>query len=491
MRKRTPLFTGYEWDTELVDKLWDVIEQIGREELKLDYYEPQFEIITSDQMIDAYTSHGMPIYYNHWSFGKAFAKYKKQYEKGDMGLAYEMVINSDPCIAYLMEDNTATMTALVIAHASVGHSHFFKNNYLFKQHTQPGTLLNYLEYAKNYIKMCEDKYGTNRVTFILDTAHVLQEFSVNRYKKCDPDSKEKQDRRVEARIKNFDETYNEIWNTLPEKQNSYIELFKDTIIKWKEGDVSKIQLREENLLLVVENYSLVLKDWERGILRIVRNMAQYFYPQYHTKVMNEGFASFTHYHIMKSMYEKGHIDEGSYLEFLKNHVAVCNQPEHTQLNPYKLGFEIFMDIKRACISPDEEDYKWLPDVAGQSNWQEEIKRVVKYYKDESFILQYLSPKVIRRLGLFSYSNNPQDDYYEITGIQNDADILKIKKSLSKSYELDNYRPYFEVVEIDRIDNYMNIVYNVYNDRQIDDYDYMLLQDAMESLTGYRCEFTEE
>src|SRR5207248_4370749 len=118
---------------EVLVNIHDACEEIARSELGLEIYPNQIEVITAEQMLDAYSSAGMPLFYKHWSFGKHFAYHEAFYRKGIMGLAYEIVINSSPCISYLMEENTATMQALVIAHAAFGHNHFFKNNYLFKQ----------------------------------------------------------------------------------------------------------------------------------------------------------------------------------------------------------------------------------------------------------------------------------------------------------------------------------------------------------------------
>src|SRR3546814_5859781 len=89
------------------------------------------------------------------------------------GLAYELVINSDPCISYIMEENTAMMQTLVIAHAAFGHNHFFKNHYLFKQWTDADGILDYLEFAKSYIMNCEERYGQQQVEWLLDAAHAL------------------------------------------------------------------------------------------------------------------------------------------------------------------------------------------------------------------------------------------------------------------------------------------------------------------------------
>ena len=132
-------------------------------------------------MLDAYASIGMPLFYKHWSFGKHFARNEAIYRAGMQGLAYEIVINSNPCISYIMEENTATMQALVIAHAAFGHNHFFKNNYLFQQWTDADGILDYLDFAKGYIAQCEERYGEAQVERLLDAAHALMSHGVHRY----------------------------------------------------------------------------------------------------------------------------------------------------------------------------------------------------------------------------------------------------------------------------------------------------------------------
>ncbi len=159
-----------------------------RTEFGLDVYPNQIEIITAEQMLDAYSSVGMPLFYKHWSFGKQFAHHEARYRKGMRGLAYEIVINSNPCISYIMEENTATMQTLVIAHAAFGHNHFFKNNYLFKQWTDADGILQYLDFAKGFIADCEERYGQVAVERLLDAAHSLMSHGVHRYpRKRKPD----------------------------------------------------------------------------------------------------------------------------------------------------------------------------------------------------------------------------------------------------------------------------------------------------------------
>ncbi|HLU77534.1 MAG TPA: SpoVR family protein, partial [Burkholderiales bacterium] len=132
---KKPISTGCDWNFELLQEYDEAIADIAINEYKLDVFPNQIEVISSEQMLDAYASTGMPIGYHHWSFGKEYLRHEQAYRKGMRGLAYELVINSNPCIAYLMEDNTMTLQALVIAHACYGHNSFFKGNYLFRSWT--------------------------------------------------------------------------------------------------------------------------------------------------------------------------------------------------------------------------------------------------------------------------------------------------------------------------------------------------------------------
>src|SRR5215216_5881341 len=180
--KKKPLSIGSDWSFELIE-LYN--REIGRiaEDFGLQTYTNQIEIITAEQMMDAYASVGMPLGYHHWSFGKRFVGVEKCYQRGQMGLAYELVINSNPCISYLMEENTMAMQALVIAHACYGHNSFFKNNYLFRSWTDASSIIDYLIFARKYISECEERYGVDEVERLLDSCHALMNYGVDRYKR--------------------------------------------------------------------------------------------------------------------------------------------------------------------------------------------------------------------------------------------------------------------------------------------------------------------
>ncbi len=184
-KKRQPISTGSEWTFELLEQYDQEIASIA-EEFGLDTYPNQIEVISSEQMMDAYASVGMPISYNHWSYGKKFLNFEQSYKRGQMGLAYEIVINSSPCIAYLMEENTVAMQALVIAHACYGHNSFFKGNYLFRTWTDAESIIDYLVFAKNYIAECEERHGVSSVEAILDSCHAIMNNGVDRYKRPYP-----------------------------------------------------------------------------------------------------------------------------------------------------------------------------------------------------------------------------------------------------------------------------------------------------------------
>lgn len=437
-KQHKPLYTGSEWNMDLIEQLWLTIDKMARDQFGLDHYVPQIEIITAEQMLDCYSSVAMPIMYNHWSFGKTFLQNERSYSKGITGLAYEVVINTNPCIAYLMENNTATMQALVLAHASVGHSHFFKNNYLFKGWTDADSIIDYLKFARNFIRRCEEQYGAGRVETLLDCCHSLQAHGVDKYKKPTKLSAELKHQRKKEWEKYSETTFNDIYRTLPKKEENKIKPDTD--------------IHEENLLYFLEKHSPILEDWEREIVRIVRKIAQYFYPQRQTQLLNEGTACFVHHMLMTELHEQGYIDEGSYLEFLQSHTNVVAQRDWDNkyfhgINVYALGFAMLQDIKRACIAPDEEDYRWIPSVCN-TEWLTTIKDIVANYRDESFILQFLSPKVARHFKLFSFHIKERTPYLTVSATHDDESFLQIRKVLSEQYDLSRSVPQIEIVEVD-------------------------------------------
>ncbi len=443
-----------DWNFQDIENIYGEIERIGLDEMKLDIYPNQIEVISSEQMLDAYSSNGLPIMYNHWSFGKQFLKNRKMYERGRMGLAYEIVMNTSPCLEYIMEENSLLMQTLVIAHAGFGHNTFFKNNYMFKQWTDATNILDYMAFAKKFITKCEEKYGVANVEKILDAAHSLQNHSFFKFKRKEKLSiKEEMSRKIEKALES-ERSYNDLWRTLPSDER--VGEKKSSLKKKEENRKLKFSLPEENILYFIETYSPKLKDWEREIVRIVRNVSQYYYPNIHTKTANEGTATAVHYHILNRLYDKGILTDGAMLEFLRSHTSVIMQPPfhsayYSGINPYALGFAVFQDMKRICTEPTEEDKTWFPDVAGSGDFMPVWKNMIANYRDESFIRQFLSPKVIRDFKFFSLYTNEQSEYYEVKNIHNEGGYKHIRQDLANSYELTHMIPEIEVTDYDAYD----------------------------------------
>lgn len=459
----TLLYDTNDWTFERLRKAEDAISEIAFEELNLDIYPNQIEIIGSDQMLDAYSSNGLPLMYNHWSFGKHFLQQEHSYRKGYQGLAYEIVINSNPCISYLMEENSMTMQTLVIAHAAYGHNHFFKNNYLFRQWTDAEGIVDYLGFAKKYITICEEKFGTKAVEDTLDACHAIMDYGVDRYKRPSKLSKLKELEQQQAREEYVQQQANELWNTIP---------------KSKKKDAAKEEAKfptepQENIMYFIEKHSPILESWQREIIRIVRKISQYFYPQRQTKVMNEGWASFTHYFIMNRLWEKGLIDDGSYMEFIHSHSSVLTQLPYNHkyyngFNPYALGFDMFSDIRRICSNPTKEDEEFFPHLVG-TNWLNTCLDAVANYRDESFISQFLSPALIRKWHLFEITNNESDDFVTISNIQDSKGYNNIRQTFSSQYSTTSNQPDIQVVDANmKGSRELKLKYSAVNNKKLND-----------------------
>ncbi len=448
------LFSGSDWDFPLLSRAYDAIEAIAIEDLHLDVYPVQMEVISSEQMLDAYSSVGMPLMYRHWSFGKHFLYQQLLYRKGGRGLAYELVINSNPCIVYLMEENTMALQALVTAHAALGHNHFFKNNHLFRQWTDAGAILSYLDFAKRYIADCEERHGLAAVETILDAAHALMEQGVFRYRRPPKLSSEKQRESARERLEYEEQSYNDLWRTLPEPKDGRQDDGDEAGERAAERKES-LNLPEENLLYFLEKNSLILEPWQREILRIVRIVAQYFYPQRQTQVMNEGCATFVHYTLMNTLFDRGMISEGAMLEILKNHSNVIFQPgfddpRFSGINPYALGLDMMQDIQRIATRPTAEDRDWFPDIAGNGAWRETLLDAWANHRDESFIRQYLSPTLIRKWRFFVLADQAGDPHYEVASIHNERGYEAVRSALADSYDIGTRQPDIQVVDVDML-----------------------------------------
>ncbi|BDU74293.1 SpoVR family protein [Mesoterricola silvestris] len=432
---------GSEWTFESIAAYDDAIGRLARG-FGLETYPHQLEIISSHQMMDAYASAGMPVNYHHWSFGKHFLATENRYRRGQMGLAYEIVINSDPCIAYLMEENTLTMQALVIAHAAYGHNSFFKGNHLFRQWTSASTIIDYLVFARDYIARCEERHGQDTVERLLDACHALMNLGVDRYRRSPRLSLTKERVRQKEREAYLQAQVNELWRTLPPRP-----------AREKPEEEERFPREpEENLLYFIEKNAPLLEPWQREIVRIVRKVAQYFHPQRQTQLMNEGWATFWHFTLLNALYDEGSVGDGFMFEFLHSHTSVIHQPPYNSswysgVNPYALGFAMWRDLRRICEAPTPEDRRWFPDLAG-SPWRETLPFAMHNFKDESFIAQFLSPRLMREFRFFAVVDDDKAARLRIGPIHDDTGYEELRRSLADQYNLGSREPNIQVWSVD-------------------------------------------
>jgi len=333
-----------EWD----DKICELGKKKG-----LSWFPISYEVVDYYTMIGHMAYNGMPSSYGHWSYGKRFERTHQMYNLGMEGLPYEMIINSNPSIAYLMRENPLYMQILIMAHC-VGHSDFFKNNRMFAN-TRPESIIARMRNAKKRIQgYTEDpSIGIDLVEEVLDAA---QSISFQTYR------------------------YGQHRTTRKELIEKYTQLIKDD----EEGeyidfDITKKPLEPDYDLLgfIAENGNF--PEWKKDILEIVRDEAKYFIPQIQTKIMNEGWASMHHYDLCHEL----NLDAGLHLPILKSHNQVI-RPHIGGLNPYHMGFTIFKDIEKRF-------------------GYEECLIARETAHDVSFIRQYLTQELCEDLGLFSYS----------------------------------------------------------------------------------------
>jgi stage V sporulation protein R len=440
------LYEGADWDFDTLMRVHDACEELAGAELGLDWYPNRIEVISAEQMLDAYASTGLPLFYRHWSFGKHFAQQEALYRKGYRGLAYEIVINSDPCVSYVMEENTATMQALVIAHAAFGHNHFFKNNRLFREWTDAKGILDYLEFAKGYVQSCEEQHGELAVERVLDSAHALMNYGVHRHRRRAPDLQSEQKRERERR-EHDERMFNVLWSTLPEKAS------QPTTSTEEERRRALLQLPQENILYFLEKSAPRLAPWQREILRIVRNVAQYFHPQRQTKMMNEGCATYVHHRILNRLHQQGRISDGAMLEVLHSHSSVVMQPDfddqrYSGMNPYALGFAMMEDIERICRAPTEEDRQWFPDFAGCGDPMPVLRHGWAEFRDESFVLQFLSPALMRKLRLFHLVDDSGQPVLRVDAMHDERGYRRVRRALARQYDPAWQDPDIQVVDVD-------------------------------------------
>ncbi|MEW5954139.1 MAG: SpoVR family protein [Bacillota bacterium] len=361
----------------------------------LDFYDMYFEVCPAE-IIYTFGAYGMPTRFSHWSFGKNYHKMKTQYDY-NLSRIYEMVINSDPCYAFLLEGNSIIQNKMVIAHV-LGHCDFFKNNRYFSRTSRK--MVETMASSADRFRGYEFRYGKDKVESFIDAVTAIQEH-VDFYRReqvVAPDSKKirgKGDCGSSCGVGGCDshdqqhrETpYDDLW-ALDKKPHQCAG-------KCKEKKKRFPAEPEKDVLLFIMNEARNLEEWQRDIISTVRDEMLYFLPQMQTKIINEGWASYWHLRIMRELDLTGE----ETLEFAKMHAGVI-QTSKIRLNPYFLGLKIFEDIEKRWDSPTGEERKKYARPGGEG--REKIFEVRELDNDISFIRNYLTKELIEELDLYVY-----------------------------------------------------------------------------------------
>jgi spore cortex formation protein SpoVR/YcgB (stage V sporulation) len=272
-----------------------------------------------------------------------------------------------------------------------------------------------------------------------------------------------EERRGRERRAHQERVFNDLWRTVPAAPG------KSASEASVERRRALLGLPQENILYFLEKSAPRLEPWQRELLRIVRHVAQYFCPQGQTKVMNEGAATYVHYRIMTRLHERGNITDGNFLEFLSSHTNAIFQPayddpRYSGFNPYALGFAMMRDIERIVTDPQDEDRHWFPEIAGTRDVTGVLCDIWANYRDEGFIGQFLSPRLIRQLRMFYLRDNPADVAgIRVEAIHNERGYQRIRRALSRQYDVGRLEPNIEVVDVDLAGDRRLIVHHMVGD----------------------------
>lgn len=354
----------------------------------LDWYPQEFEVIDYETMLGLQAYHGIPSYYPHWSFGKAYERNATFYGYGFVNLPYELVINTNPCIAYLMDQNPLALQILTIAHV-YAHNNFFKNNVNFQKGTRAELALEFFHASAERIRgyIADPTIGHLKVEKLLNAAHALMYhcsrvpgvgYATQKEKKL-------------AMLKKLN---------IPEDEWEHLKTKKDTELP----DLTKTPLEpEENIVLFIRDHSpRGLEDWERDILTIVAESFDYFKPQILTKIANEGWASYWHHRIIRAL----NLSADLRLAIADYHSGVVCAPENPlMINPYWVGFTLWNDIFRKYEEPTPEE-KNRHDLVGGGGLGH-VFHVMRTTNDSAFLRAYLTKEVMEKLNFFSFGTDGQ------------------------------------------------------------------------------------
>ena len=413
------------------------------DEYGLEYFTQVFELVDYEQMCEIAAYGGFPVRYPHWRFGMEFDHMMKSHTYG-LSKIYELVINTDPCYAYLLEGNSDTDQKLVMCHV-YGHNDFFRNNNYFSRTDR--RMIDVMANNAARVRRYMDRHGVSTVEGFIDTClsldNLIDPWAVFREPPPRP-SEDEDDAAALVRLKNV-RGYLEDYVNPPEFLAKQAERARAE----KEASKRKIPLKPERDVLGFLLQHAPLESWEADVLSIIREEAYYFLPQMQTKIMNEGWASYWH---SKLMTERA-LRDSEIVDYADACAGVMSMAPG-QLNPYKIGIELFRDIERRWnMGRFGAEWDRCENLQVRDAWDKKlglgkskIFEVRRLYNDVTFIDEFFTLDFCRDQKFFTFQENRRTGRLEIES----REFEKIKTQLLSA--LTNFgQPFIYVVDA----NYLN------------------------------------
>ena len=380
----------------------------------LDFYPTHFEVVP-DHVIYELGSYSLPARFSHWTFGRDYHQQKTMYEYG-MAKIYEIVFNTNPCQAFLMDSNTMLSHKFVVAHV-LGHNDFFKNNVYFEQTDR--RMIEKVRLHSNRIRKYEEEVGPLVVEEFLDAVLSIEyhfDTGLTTSFRRKTDEEHESERRKPKRKPSTE--YDDLWNLTETKAGP-------APVRPRKFPPEP----DKDLLGFLRDHAPELETWQRDILNMIREEMIYFIPQMRTKIANEGWASFWHERIMTDL----DLTPEEHLEFRRLHSSVLSPGSRMSLNPYYVGYNIFRDIERRWNG--EQD----PDDIPETDWRGEklvrpsaegLKKIFEVRRDENdvtFLRKYLTQGLVGRLDMYTYKQEEVDG--EQAWVVQETDWRRVRDTL--------------------------------------------------------------
>ena len=373
---------------KVIERVWEIAGDFG-----LDPFPIDFEVVPAAIMYE-FGAYGLPGRFSHWTFGRAYQQTKVMYDYG-LSKIYELVINTNPSHAFLMEGNSLIQNTLVAAHVT-GHSDFFRHNAFFANTNRQ--MVDGVSVNAERIRRYEFDHGKEAVEHFLDAVLSIQEH-------VDPEAAlgdvwkgragrggSLNPRLVTART--VPQADHEVSHVAGPYED-ILTLGQSPAIPAEATPKKFPEDPQKDILLFLAEHAPDLAEWQRDVLHIVRSEMLYFVPQMQTKIMNEGWASFWHARIMREL----ELPEEDYVEFAQLHANVC-APSKRNLNPYYVGMKMFEDIERRWDNPTREERERFGRKGGEG--RAKIFEVRELEDDAAFIRNYLTQQLVDDLDLYIY-----------------------------------------------------------------------------------------